>query len=219
MPRRAARRRPAGADAAARLAPRGARRRRRRPRPARRPGPLALGPRRDRGGRSRSSSARSRSAAAAVRGPGGDRRRARRGRARPTGARIAASTTLLAAIDPSPVVELNRAVAVAMADGPGGAGADPAIDGLDATTRAALAGAPAALLVHAHVRRADHRPTPSPARPASEPAALHATGTRRQCPADDACRASAAVAQTARPAGAPGSARSGVAGWARALAS
>ncbi len=112
-------RRAAGADAAPRLAPRRARWRRRRARAARRPGPRALGPERDR------------------RGAGAAGRRARRGRpavlaagarsppstpraAAPTH-RLAADRALydgLAALGPSPVVELNRAVAVAMADGP-----------------------------------------------------------------------------------------------------
>ena len=61
--------------------------------------------------------------ARAVRAAGGDRRLPR-ARARPPSdtdwARIAALYDALAQVAPSPVVELNRAVAVAMAFGPGG---------------------------------------------------------------------------------------------------
>ena len=42
----------------------------------------------------------------------------RRRRPRPTGARSSGCTTCCCALEPSPVVELNRAVAVAMRDGP-----------------------------------------------------------------------------------------------------
>ena len=52
---------------------------------------------------------------------GRDRRRARRGarrRARPTGGEIVGLYDVLLRLEPSPVVELNRAVAVAMRDGP-----------------------------------------------------------------------------------------------------
>ena len=69
-----------------------------------------------------SSSRRSRRAAARpVHDSGGDRRRARRG-ARPPAAtdwaEIVGLYDVLLRVDPSPVVELNRAVAVAMRDGP-----------------------------------------------------------------------------------------------------
>ena len=99
----------------------GACRRRRRPRAARGAGPHALGHRRDRRGRR---AARRRAAARRARsvpGAGRDRRvprdRADRG-ATPTGPRSPALYGELGEMIPSPVVELNRAVAVAMADGP-----------------------------------------------------------------------------------------------------
>ena len=119
--RRARGARAAGADAAARLAPRRARRRRRRAGAARGAGPRALGPR-SRSPRARAaSSARSRAAApgpyqlqaaiAAVHaGAGPDDT---------DWAQIAALYDAAAPRRPSPVVALNRAVAVAMADGPG----------------------------------------------------------------------------------------------------
>ena len=59
--------------------------------------------------------------------PGGDRRRPQRRAARrrpPTGGRSSSSTTSCSRYDPSPVVALNRAVAVAEVDGPE-AGARP----------------------------------------------------------------------------------------------
>ena len=79
----------------------------------------------------RRSSARSSCAARAVPAAGGDRVAARRA-TRPTGAQIALLYSRLLDFTPSPVVELNRAVAVAMAHGPeeGLALAD-SIDGLD----------------------------------------------------------------------------------------
>ena len=67
------------------------------------------------------STALHRRAARAVRAAGGDRRRARRGGRRrrpPTGRRSSRSTTCWREVAPSPLVELNRAVAVAMRDGP-----------------------------------------------------------------------------------------------------
>ena len=89
--------------------------------PAGRPGPLAVEPRADRRRRWRWSSGRSR------RGGSGRtrcRRRSRRCMPRrrrrrpPTGRRSSGCTTCCCAVEPSPVVELNRAVAVAMRDGP-----------------------------------------------------------------------------------------------------
>ena len=62
-----------------------------------------------------------RSAPGAVPAAGGDRRpprRRRRDPRTPTGRRSRRSTARSRAMPPSPVVELNRAVAVAMADGP-----------------------------------------------------------------------------------------------------
>ena len=113
--------RPARADAAARLAPGGAHRRRRRARPARGPGPRALG------STSGSTRAATCSSARSARGQAGRRtscrprsqRCTRAARPRtPTGRRSPRCTGDLAELSPSPVVELNRAVAVAMADGP-----------------------------------------------------------------------------------------------------
>ena len=104
-------------------APRRARRRRRRPRAARGPGPLALGPRRDRRGRRAASTPR---CAAAEPGPYQVQAAIAACHATaPTAdatdwAEIAALYGELARMVPSPVVELNRAVAVAMADGPDG---------------------------------------------------------------------------------------------------
>ena len=91
--------------------------------PAARAGPRALGsaadPPRPRGARARR--ARSAAGARAVHAAGRDRRlpraRARRPR-RPTGRGSRRSTARSPRSTPSPVVELNRAVAVAMADGP-----------------------------------------------------------------------------------------------------
>ena len=95
--------------------------RRRETRPARRPGPLAVEPRADRRGRARWSSARSRRGGSARtrsrrRSPRCTPKRRRRGA--PTGGRSSALYDVLLRADPSPVVELNRAVAVAMRDGP-----------------------------------------------------------------------------------------------------
>ena len=82
--------------------------------PAARPGPLALGPRRDRrgpgGARSRARARRPRP----VRAPGGDRRAALP-TSRPDWPQIAALYGELARVTGSPVVELNRAVAIAEA--------------------------------------------------------------------------------------------------------
>ena len=114
--------RAARADAAPRRAARRARRRRRRARAARGAGPRALGPRaRSTRALARSTrGARARGAARAVRAPGGDRGAARASaRAAETDwPQIVGALRRLAALQPSPVVELNRAVAVAMADGP-----------------------------------------------------------------------------------------------------
>ena len=110
----------AGADAAARLAARGAHRRRRRPGAARPAGPLPLGSR----ARLRRGLRSSRRPVPPGRVPTRSRRRSPRStrgaeRAAETDwPRIARLYSWLAAIDPSPVIELNRAVAVAMVDGP-----------------------------------------------------------------------------------------------------
>ena len=103
--------------------------RRRRARAARGPGPLPLGPRRDRRGRGAASSGRARGRPART-GAGRDRRRARVAPTSTDWPRIAALYELLAASRRRPVVELNRAVAVAMADGPGSAGS-PLVDELE----------------------------------------------------------------------------------------
>ena len=92
-----------------------------RPDPAGRPGPLALEPGADRG---REGAGRTGAVVAAVRpvhASGGDRGGACRGDPRRRdglGSDRGAATTLLLQAQPSPVVELNRAVAVAMRDGP-----------------------------------------------------------------------------------------------------
>ena len=104
-------------------AARGAGRRGRRARAARGAGPRALGPRRDRPG---AAARRPRADAAAPAGPvraaGGDRRGPRAGGATPAATDWRQIALLYArarrASCPSPVVTLNRAVAVAMADGP-----------------------------------------------------------------------------------------------------
>ena len=125
-------RRPAGADAAPGLAPRRAHRPGRRAGAARRPGPLAAGTatRSRRGSRC--------CAAARRRGRTRSRRRsrpstpARRRPRRPTGRGSRRSTGCWPQVAPTPVVELNRAVAVAMAEGPErGLELIDAIDGLD----------------------------------------------------------------------------------------
>ena len=109
--------RAAGADAPARRAPRGAARRRRRDRPPRRSGSQPLEPGRGSTKARACSSARSRTGAPA---PTRCRRRSRRStsRNRADWPQIAALYAELARLEPSPIVELNRAVAVAMADGP-----------------------------------------------------------------------------------------------------
>ena len=112
---------PARAPAAARRASRGSRRRRRRPRTARGAGPHALGPGRD---RRRASSCSTPRCGARSRARTRCRRRSPRAtrprptRRRPTGSRSPRSTASSCAWCPTPVVALNRAVAVAMADGP-----------------------------------------------------------------------------------------------------
>ena len=120
-PRRARGARAAGADAPPRRAPRGARRRGRRADPARRPGP------RSRWDRRRIAEGRAlveRRCASAGPGRTSSRRRSRRSttrRPRPADTdwpQIAALYGRSMRLTPSPVVELNRAVAVAMADGP-----------------------------------------------------------------------------------------------------
>ncbi len=112
----------AGADAAARVAARGAHRRRRRPGPARGPGPLAAGTGTQIAegaalveravARAASAVYTLQAAIAAVHAEAPERRRDR------LGARSSALYDLLLRAEPSPVVELNRAVAVAMRDGP-----------------------------------------------------------------------------------------------------
>ena len=90
--------------------------------PAARPEPRALGPAAD---PPRPRRARARRTLGGARGPyalqaaiAACHARARDRRTRPTGARIAALYATLAQLAPSPVVELNRAVAVGMAYGP-----------------------------------------------------------------------------------------------------
>ena len=88
---------------------------------ARRAGPLALEPRPDRRGLCAGGAGVVVAPVRSVHASGGDRRRARRGarcRRQPTGRRSSACTTCWSRADPSPVVELNRAAAVAMRDGP-----------------------------------------------------------------------------------------------------
>ena len=153
--------RPAGADAAARIAARGARRRGRRTHPARRAGPLALEPRAHRGGRGAGARARSTSqrvgpyaiqaAIAAVHAEAPTPRT-------PTGARSSGLYDLLLRCAPSPVVALNRAVAVAMRDGP-----EAGLGALDA------------LLARRRARRATSSPMP----PAPTSAAAWAAMPRR----------------------------------------
>ena len=91
-----------------------------RARAARRAGPLALESRADRGGDGLVERALSIAAVRAVHAAGGDRGRARRGAAAGATdwAQIVGLYDVLLRADPSPVVELNRAVAVAMRDGP-----------------------------------------------------------------------------------------------------
>ena len=95
---------------------------RRRAHPARRAGPHALEPRAHRGGIGDWCARRSpRTRAGSVRHPGGHCRGARRGAddpRTPTGARSSGLYDLLLALAPSPIVALNRAVALAMRDGP-----------------------------------------------------------------------------------------------------
>ena len=89
--------------------------------PAGGPGPLALGPGADRGGHGAGGAGAALAALRPLHAAGGDRGRARRGarpRPRPTGPQIVGLYDVLAQVEPSPVVELNRAVAVAMRDGP-----------------------------------------------------------------------------------------------------
>ena len=109
--------RPARADAPPRRAPRGADGARRHDRPARRPGSLALEPRPDRRGDAR---ARARALPPQPRARTRSRRRSRRctsdGRDRLGADRGALRGARR--LDRSPVVALNHAVAVAMADGP-----------------------------------------------------------------------------------------------------
>ena len=114
-------------------------RRRRRPRTARGAGPDALGPGRD---RRRRRAARRRAAArrgrvrTRCRRPSPRATRPRPTRRRPTGPRSPRCTASCVRMVPTPVVELNRAVAVAMADGPEAGLA--LVDALDAS--GALAG-------------------------------------------------------------------------------
>ena len=111
----------AGADAAARVAARGAHVGRRRAGAAGRAGPVALESGADRGGNGAGASGRWRRARFGPYTSGGDRGGARRGAERgrrPTGPRSWGCTMCCMRADPSPVVELNRAAAVAMRDGP-----------------------------------------------------------------------------------------------------
>ena len=113
--------RPARADAAPRRPARDADGPGRRARPARGPGPRPLGPGPDRRGTGAARAGDADAPRRAVPAPGGDRGAPRRGGRRATtrtGPQIAALYRILGEMQPSPVVELNRAVAVAMADGP-----------------------------------------------------------------------------------------------------
>ena len=93
----------------------------RRARPPGGAGPVAVGPGPGRGGR-RAAGRRPRARAGrAVPAAGRHRRRPRRGaqlRTRPTGSRSLGLYRLLERVAPSPVVALNRAVALAMVEGP-----------------------------------------------------------------------------------------------------
>ena len=110
-----------GVDAAARRAPRRPRGSERPVRRARRPGPVALGSGPDPRGARDSWSAR---CACGVRASTSCRPRSRPCRSRPrtpkppTGRRSPSSTAPSARLNPSPVIELNRAVAVGLASGP-----------------------------------------------------------------------------------------------------
>ncbi len=113
--------RAAGADAAARIAARRAHVADGRTDPARRSGSLAVEPRSDRGGiGAGGAGARRRGGSARTRFRRRSRRCTPRRRAppRPTGREIVGLYDVLLRADPSPVIELNRAVAVAMRDGP-----------------------------------------------------------------------------------------------------
>ena len=118
--RRARGDRPAGADAAHRVAAYDAGGRRRAGAAAR-AGPRQLGPRADRRGPRAGARVPGDRPARPLPAAGRDQRRAHRRAApppTPTGRRSPRSTASCAAIDPSPVVALNRAVAVAELDGP-----------------------------------------------------------------------------------------------------
>ena len=120
---------PAAAD---RVPPRRPDRRRRLARAAPRPGPQPVGPGPHRRGPGHRAGLPAPEHARAVPDPGGDQRRAQRRRRRPptpTGARSSRSTTSCWRCTPTPVVALNRAVALAEVDGPGVALA--AVDELD----------------------------------------------------------------------------------------
>jgi RNA polymerase sigma-70 factor, ECF subfamily len=88
--------------------------------PAGRAGPLALGPRADRGGIGAGGAGALHAPLRAVHAAGGHRRGARGGAdaAETDWAQIVGLYDVLMRAEPSPVVELNRAAAVAMRDGP-----------------------------------------------------------------------------------------------------
>ena len=114
---------PAGAHAPAPGPRRRALRGRRVARPAARPGPLALGPRRDRRGRGPAGAGRAHGPAGLVPAPGGHPGGARDGAGlgRDRWSAIVALYDALVRIEPTPVVALNRALAVAERDGPAAA--------------------------------------------------------------------------------------------------
>ena len=133
-PRRVRGARPARAAPRDRCSPGHAAGRRRRPRAAGRPGPVGLGPRRGSTRGTRTSSSRCGAPAAPrarmrCRAPSPRCTGCPRPGRPPTGTRSSASTTCCVAAHPTPVVRLNRAVAVAERDGAAAGLAE--IDALD----------------------------------------------------------------------------------------
>ena len=169
-----------------------------------RPGPVAVGPRADRRGPRAGRAGRAARRAAAVRA---SRRRSPPSTRAPSDAedtdweRIVRLYAWLAELDPSPVVELNRAVAVAMADGPEArarAGRrDPGPRRLRALPRrarrpAAAARAPARRRAPTSARRSSRRTRSS---------APSSSGAGRRCPPTNlgACEPRARPARRSSP--------------------
>ena len=124
LPRRPRGGRAAGAAARPPRPARDAHRRARAPAAPGGAGPRGMGPRADRRGRPADRRRAARRPARALHAAGGDRGAARRGaglRRRPTGRRSSSLYDELLRVWPSPVVALNRAVALAMVDGPAAA--------------------------------------------------------------------------------------------------